>query len=674
MKKLLAVILCFAMLLSVTAVLAAGESEKVYPVVLLQGYSGPTLINEDTGEQVWGLDFDKVKDRILEKLPQIGQGIVDRDLLVEALGGVLLETLEPIACNPDGTSKYNVTNTPKGAAATRVSVLREQEGGSQFIPEPEFVEMMGEEIGYDNIFAFSFDWRKGQIEYAKAIDEYIAEVKELTGSDKVNIFGLSHGGQCGASYLYYYGYKKDVNKAMLEAPAIGGTSIVGELFTGGEVDIDYSAIVEFAQQGFGIEEDWQWLLERIGFENLNAVINRVLQEYAYDFAKYFPSLWDFVPVNYFDKAMERANFTLAENGALLTQTTLHHEAMSRMSEGLKRAQSFGIDIAIVAGTGIESFTGNGSNSDYIIDTYSSTGAVCTPVNEIFSADYAPQGTVCANPAHWHISPERCIDASAGYLPDNTWFVNGQFHGTYIFDNYTKGLVHDFLLTDKITDVFSDTRYPQFESAQNPVDGIYARFDKAAAGFRTTADSALLLKNLSENTEAVIWDIKAEGADIEFDFERGMSLPRGKIAEIPIKDGDYSAYTLPFTVTVRYSLRNTQMTFVTKDFAFTPLNESQAKAFAYMTAPPKIEPVIYEEDTAPSEPSTAEPSTQETTETAAEPTSEAPATETAAPEPENEALPDTDNGRVWIIALAGLAPVGLAVLCTVPAVKKRKIKI
>lgn len=637
--------------------------EKTYPLIVLQGYSGPTLVNEDTGEKVWGLDFDKVGERVMERLPDIASGLVNTDLLVSTLGEVLLETLEPIACNPDGTSKYNVTNTPKGAEATRVSTLKEN--GGDYIPEPEFVDAMGEKIGYENIFAFSFDWRKGQIEYAKAIDEYIQEVKELTGSDKVDIFGLSHGGQCGASYIYYYGYKKDVRKAVFDAPAIGGTSIVGEFFTGGEMNIDFSTIIEFAEQGFGVEKEWKWLLEYIGFENLNAVLNRVLQEYAYDFAKYFPSLWDFVPVDYFDEAMNRANFNSIENAPLVTATTLHHEAMANMHSGLQKARDMGIDISILSSTGTESLTGNSHNSDYIIDAYTSSGANCALLGEQFPENYTQAGTQCGNKNHCHISPDRNIDASTAYLPDNTWFVKGQFHGTYIFDEYTKNLVLELLTTDNIKNVFSDPKYPQFEIAQNHTDGVYARFSNTSSGYRTLGDTSLILKNLSVESEALIWSIKADGADIVFEYERGQSIPRGKVAKISIADGDYDAYTKPFTVTVRYSLRNSQMTYISKTFTFMPLSSQEAKTFAYLTTPAEIVPDLYEEDMTEAEQPSETPSQPEPTVTEAN-TENTTNSQNVKP----EKIPNTNNSHMTAVVAAAVLFCGAVCMAAV-IVKRRK---
>ena len=68
MKRFLAVLLSLILAagsLFVAAFAADGKKEKVYPVILLQGYSGPKLFNQDTGEKAWGLDFDKVKEHVL---------------------------------------------------------------------------------------------------------------------------------------------------------------------------------------------------------------------------------------------------------------------------------------------------------------------------------------------------------------------------------------------------------------------------------------------------------------------------------------------------------------------------------------------------------------------------------------------------------------------------------
>lgn len=598
MKKAISIILASVMIISALSFCVFGAKEKT-PVIILQGYSGPTLINADTGEQVWGLDFDKVGERVKEEIPNLLANVTNEDALVEIIGTVLLEQLEPIACNPDGTSKYNVECYPQGAENNRLSVLRAN--GGKYIAEKELVDIIANEIGEENVFIFVCDWRKSQIDYADEIDKFIQEVKKITGSEKVDIFGLSHGGQCGASYLFYYGYKQDVRKAMLTSPAIGGTSIVSELFCGNSVDIDYETIVKFVEQGTKTEENFEQLIGIIGIDRLNPLLNRVLQEYALDFAKYFPSLWDFVPLNYFEEAMEHIGLDPIESAPLIAKTTAHHTtAMAHMSEGLKRAQKAGTQIGIITCTGAESFAGNGNNSDYIIDVYTASGAKCADIGETFEKDYTPARSSCSNENHYHISPDFDIDASCAYLPDNTWFVKGQYHGMYVFDAYTRNLVYEFFYGN-LKNVFSDPRYPQFNASQNTADGLYIRFDNTSFGYHTQNDTKLIIKNLSANSDAIIWSITVNGADFSVTYDRAQSIARGQIAEFNIAEGNFDSYSLPFTVTVKYSLKNNQLTYITQSANFTPLTTEQAGTFAYLTKPAAVLPDDYgDEPTVPPE--------------------------------------------------------------------------
>lgn len=132
MKRFLAVLLSLILAagsLFVAAFAADGKKEKVYPVILLQGYSGPQLFNQDTGEKAWGLDFDKVKEHVLNDYgKELANGAKEYakgnpDPLVDTLGTILLDVMDPIACNADGSSKYNLDTFPKGAEATRLSTL-----------------------------------------------------------------------------------------------------------------------------------------------------------------------------------------------------------------------------------------------------------------------------------------------------------------------------------------------------------------------------------------------------------------------------------------------------------------------------------------------------------------------------------------------------------------------
>ena len=106
MKRFLAVILSLILAagsLFVAAFAADDKKGKVYPVILLQGYSGPQLFNQDTGEKAWGLDFDKVKEHVLNDYgKELANGAKEYakgnpDPLVDTLGTILLDVMDPIA-------------------------------------------------------------------------------------------------------------------------------------------------------------------------------------------------------------------------------------------------------------------------------------------------------------------------------------------------------------------------------------------------------------------------------------------------------------------------------------------------------------------------------------------------------------------------------------------------
>ncbi len=621
MKKGLSVLLSLLMLLSVLPLSVFAADKDQTPFIILQGYSGPRLDNADTGEQVWGLDFSKVLDRVVKALPDIAGSAGDAFIgnitaLVDIVGGILNETMEPVLCNPDGTSKHNVVPHITSAAQARVSALRAN-GEENMIAEKELVSMVEAERGAENVFIFHFDWRKGQVAYAKAIDEFIQEVKALTGAKQVDIFGLSHGGQCGASYLYYYGFKGDARKVILDAPAIGGTTMVGDPLTGVPLHLDYATILEFAELGIGTEEEFEWLIKYIGFRNLNAFVTELCERYIIDIIKNIPSIWDFCPLAVYEQA-KKLRLDPIENAEIIAASdAFHYGAMKNMSTGLKAAQKAGTSIAVVTNYGHENVTGSNKNSDYIIDTFTSSGAYCAPFDSRFSADYQQKNTNCRDKGHLHISPERNLDASTAYLPDNTWFVSGQFHGMYVFDPYTVAFVKAFYFTDKIKDIFSDPQFPQFNSSQNPIDSLYIRFDNTAPGYHSAADKRLLIQNLSKEYDITVWRLQIGGADFTLTPAAAKRIAAGKSAYITLPEHLLTDCTSPFDITVVYTLYNRQMQLKSKMFSFTPLTESDAKQFSYLLSaaplPTEItdltEPEKTHEEPAPPEPENSSASGQ-----------------------------------------------------------------
>ena len=122
MKKILSIFIAVVMIISTFSLFAFAKEEKTVPVVVLQGYSGPTLVYTDengepiidpeTGDVVkaWPLDFGKIGEKVLAALPEMATGkLIGEDAIVEALTPILKEALMPLVILEDGTSWQNLT-------------------------------------------------------------------------------------------------------------------------------------------------------------------------------------------------------------------------------------------------------------------------------------------------------------------------------------------------------------------------------------------------------------------------------------------------------------------------------------------------------------------------------------------------------------------------------------
>ncbi len=397
-----------------------------------------------------------------------------------------------------------------------------------------------------------------------------------------------------------------VTLAGLNVPAIGGTNMVGDPLLGNDITLDFPTILQFVEIGFRSENEWEWILEFLssltgGYQNLNKIVNLVAQKYIVDYIDKFGSIWDFIPLNVYDEVKARLIRDgyvdpVAAAPLIAASDEFHYNALANMSKGLKRAQKAGTQIAIMSNTGINGVTGTYKNSDYIIDVHTSSGSACAPFGEQFPEDYAPVGTQCSNKKHWHISPDRDIDATCSYLPENTWFIKGQFHGQSNWDSYSREFILEFMFGDSIKDIYSNPKYPQFELAQNPADGLYMRFDNTNSGFHTSEDTALVFTNLSEQYTIDILDISAKGFNLFPEYNSYSGIGAGSTEVISMTDHCFAKSTQPISIKVRYRLNSPQRLIKEKTFTFTHLSDDEIKDYPFINDASKL--IIGENEPAP----------------------------------------------------------------------------
>ena len=517
MKKATAVLLALILaVLTLSPTLAFDGKRNDYPVILVPGYSGSQLImtNDDgSEEQVWYIDFHEVLEVVKQKIPNILLGATlltagQKEYLVKLLEPEVNAFLEKLACNDDGSSKYNIRAKLDATAEAALWKNLDED-------DLAFADHFGEDVDPDNFFVFGCDFRMDAKDNAERLGQLIDSVLEYTGKDRVNIFAQSYGGQITGTYLSldpdHAGEK--VNNAVMCVPALGGATIAYD-FLNESIDFDEHELVDYLEYGFFNETDFHLLL---GTDP--DIFVDLLFEAAYPMLKNIVgnwlSLWDFLPYDEYKEVIDNQLDPVA-NAALIEKTTaFHEEFMAKFTENLNRAKASGVNISIIAGSGHASVGGMQENSDAIIPVKGSTGALCAPFGQRFSDGYAGKGTVCSNPAHNHVSPSMEVDLSVGYLPENTWLIDGYYHGMERMDDFIETLFKKQLLSDEpLKSVHDDPAYPQFHTAASDALTVHARFNNSPEGYISSSDTELIITNNSKS-DVIINDISSAGMSLSF---------------------------------------------------------------------------------------------------------------------------------------------------------------
>ncbi len=563
-KKLIASLLCICLLISSFAFAAFGYSNRVegkmsdYPVVFVPGYSSTALYVGDsfeTGEQIWGLNMDLVVERVLANIIEIGKGlgaltIGNAQYIADVIGPELVAMLEKMKCNPDGSSTYDVKRCHITAEENNYKNLAEKYPDGSYRQELDMAAELETYIGIENIYTYTTDFRMGVEHCAKMLDEFIQSVKEYTGKNKVNLLAVSHGGQVTATYLTLYGYKDDVDNACLTVPAIGGAGFAYDLATA-QVKLDEDCLLRFIEHGMRLEEDYDWLVKahQLGF--LDAVANNLIP-YATEIMLYWGSIWDFMPSHKYEEAKAML-LDKEENAVLIAKSDrFHYEILPQISTKLNECIDNGMNISIIAGTGNRIVTGLDEDSDGIITTQCATGATCAPYGKRFADGYTQ-----INPCDgkYKVSPSMNIDASTAYLPDNTWFVNGLFHGMTYWDNYTRKLLMTLVLTDNLTDVYSDEAFPQFRDTSNPSHTVYAEFNGDMPGYLSDESNALIITNVCSKGNVRIQSVTMDGTNLKFKINPLKTLKPGESVEIAFTGEVPEVSKLRSSLTICYTVDN-----------------------------------------------------------------------------------------------------------------------
>ncbi len=491
-KRVIALILCAAMLVSVGAVGASaatktecgGDCDRS-PVVILPGINhSPTyLYNEDNtpyldadGNEVGGTLLILELSKLWGTLPKLVASLLATLTLQLPIG------LEDAAyeaasaafwvqkCDNDGN---HINNLQTKRWNHPISEMTEDDKDWLYTMIP--LQAVEKEIGGDHIYMFTFNLVGDPMQSAKELDEYIDMVMEQTGHDKVTLLPVSLGGTILTAYLDEYGHDK-VDEIVNAVACLDGTDIVADMLERKWNLADEFLYHEFVPPILGDDATLGYLINcvlhiipRAGVEAiLTGAISGVLDSMMIN----CPQIWAMIPSYRYNALAERYLNNAPEKAKLKEKTDRFQTARLNLKENILDAVADGVKVNTIAGAnlsfGEQDYTFFGIvasahdyNTDGIINLSSTTlGATGAPAGKTLADISYEKNTYCKNANHNHISPDNKVDVSTSILPENTWIFLDQHHEVGNND-VVLNLVKAILVGD-VSSVNDDPEtYPQF---------------------------------------------------------------------------------------------------------------------------------------------------------------------------------------------------------------------
>lgn len=487
-KRIMSVVLAAVMLLSCAsaAFAAYGCNCGTAPLIVVSGMAAWPLVQDEGTEsekQVFAPDTESILKLVGKIAGPLALFAVnkDYDMLGDSLIPAVKELLEPLACNADGTSKYNITTDiyPESMASYPDFATNPEFTAN----EPAVVREAVERIGADHVYYFNYDWRLDPMEHAKELRKYVERAMEETGHDKVNLAGASMGGNIIASYLAIYG-SDDIDNFTMLSSAFTGTTIVSNLFNG-KLEINKEGLVRILKEVVGVDAvnilfdalDEAGVFDILVnfadslFANLK---DRVYDEVFQDTFITMPGIWDLVALEDYEDAKAYLLDPATDAALIARIDDYHYNVQAKLPELLSEAMENGVKVNIVSHynmQGVPITPSYNEQNDNVIDTkYTSGYAVCAYLDETLPEDYKQQNTVCTDITHNHISADRIIDASTCLLPEQTWFLKNQKHVGYMYHTELMDFILMLCLSEVQYTVDDAGKYGQFMEV-DPKTGV-----------------------------------------------------------------------------------------------------------------------------------------------------------------------------------------------------------
>ncbi|MCH5197660.1 MAG: alpha/beta fold hydrolase [Oscillospiraceae bacterium] len=436
------------------------SENKYFPVVIVPGI-GQSRVEQidDQGnfvKRAWPLSVKS--DALMDKLkgPFMKMMLFRRDMgFTDAAAGLVKDVISGVATSSDGSMRQNLRAVTYNYPLSECS-----DDEKRYIIKMAPVKELAEKIGEENIFFMAYNSFEKPYSVAGQLADFIAYVKEKTGSDKVNILALSLGGAMLTAYLDEYG-AKDIHRIVYMVPALQGSKTVTDIFNKNIKTDDASSLIkaltnEKTAQSAGAVFSMlpEGILGKLADKALSVLIDDVLTGSG--------AVWALLPPEDYEEIADKYIGDTA-HAALRKETDRYHLAQKNLRNTLLSLQKEGVGIYICACFSLPLMKGLGSSDEYSSDgiiniSSASLGArAAAPGKELEESEINDKN---------FLSPNRNLDASFGAFPDNTWYFEGQFHDSIAYNNTALNIAFLALSEEEFKDIHSNGNISQFNKKED----------------------------------------------------------------------------------------------------------------------------------------------------------------------------------------------------------------
>lgn len=467
MKKIISLVLATILVFSLCVPASAAAETEVKtnsePLVVVRGIDFAGLVKEDGSK---ALSFDPFD--LFNLLLDIGTFKMrgDKNAAAKAIVNFGNNLFSDLACDKEGNALNAGVTIPKFLAPASELDLSGDEWADTAVG---LFRSLSKEYDADQVYLYTFDWRKSPSYLADDLKNFFDMVMEDTGADKLDVAACSMGGMITTSYINKYG--ADIfDSVVYLSSAHNGADVVGSAFTG-DLTIDGGILTDFLVGKIGSNFFLKIIVKILDFlgiiDALANFVNDVIVTYKdmiYDdflcetFATAF-GLWGLVPDEYFDDAVELFYGDKEGYGAAREEIAEIRDFVFSTEDIIAKLPAAGVKVSFVSHYNREQlpiYSKAYLHGDGVLESARTSGfGTFAKFGETLTDEQI------AGVAAEFVSPDKAVNASTCLYPESTWIVNGAKHvGCKDGSDHTDFAI--WLLTqDTQPTVTTNPAYPRF---------------------------------------------------------------------------------------------------------------------------------------------------------------------------------------------------------------------